>query len=1452
MPSYVWAHVLFMYLYSWSTSMIALRSSVIHPGIPILDNIAAIDFIFTSILFVLGLMMIPTNKPIYIESFHGFEPNMQPLANIASIISFSWVTPIIWKGYFKILTMDDVWDLKDEDRSSRILKSFRKYKENATFLVGLLRFFKWQLIGAIFWSVFHSMFAFVPSVVIRVILEYIESPETTPKNVAWLYIFFLLVSTFLNALGNGQALWNGRVICIRIRAIIIGELYAKALRRKAAAGVNKVNEDNEIESEEQDIGGIINLMAVDAFKVGEVCAYMHFIVGGITMITLSLILLYRLLGTSAIAGAFTMICILPIHWYFSRIFGICQAELMKTTDKRVHKTNEVLNSIKIIKFFAWEARFFENVNESRADELRMLRKRFVIWAVSAVVWYGAPILISFVTFGFYTIIFGETLSTPVAFSALALFNLMRIPLDQLAEIFTNILQSKTSIDRIQEFLNESETDKYEQLSNARRSPTSPSIGFENATFTWGPSEGHEFRIENVSIDFKVGALNLIVGPTGAGKTSLLMALLGEMKLVKGNVFLPGVGAFGQRAEIDRETGLSESIAYCAQNAWLLNDTVKNNILFGNDYDADRYKSCIEACGLKRDFEILEGGDQTEVGERGIALSGGQKQRISLARALYSPARHLLLDDCLSAVDSHTASWIYENCIMGPMMFGRTCILVSHNVALTLSGASHVVYLEHGKVIKQGTAEEIVDAGLLGDDELIRSSASKAASRSISRSTSVANLKKQVDIAKAVQEVEVASNVNNVSNSVNVSSSADGTDKKSKHKLVMEESSQTGTVAWKIYMVYFNALGDLKYWIVVLILFLIFQYLLVFQSWWIRQWAADVGREESEVIGYVSSFSRSTYSSVSSVGMAALNTVNNAKDKIIETRSEVIALASGHSSVYYLAIYGVTSLAYFVMVVVREGAVFWGSLRASKKLFERLLLRVMYSKLRFFDATPVGRIMNRFSKDMEITDQEIAPVFVTLCHSILTIVIIVIIITFIMPKFLMAAALIIFLFYLIVIFFLSSSRELKRMDAVTRSPIYQHFGETINGVTTIRAYGYEDTFLKENELRIDNNNRPFWSVWACNRWMSFRVDVVGSSVSFFTGIFVLLSVGKLDSGLAGLSLSYAIMFTDALLWFIWVYAQNEMNMNSIERIDEYLYIDQEADQIVPENRPPPGWPKKGAISVDNLSLRYAPGLPKVIKDVSFNVKPTHKIGIVGRTGAGKSTIASAFFRFLEAETGKIVIDGIDISKIGLYDLRSSITIIPQDPTLFTGTVRSNLDPFGNYSDEEVYRSLLRVHLIDSIPKPSDTDLSVTERHKRRVIPFYNLESQVTEGGGNLSQGQRQLMCLARSLLRSPKVILLDEATASIDYNTDAQIQETIREEFADTTIITIAHRLRSIIDYDMILVLDAGMIKEYDKPHNLLQMKDSIFRSMCENSGELEQLEELAAKAFTDQSIRDSA
>ncbi|KAK9487533.1 hypothetical protein V1527DRAFT_460806 [Lipomyces starkeyi] len=1474
-------HVALFYVFIWLVSIVNVRSAIVHSSRQFVTFLSAFDFLSYSVLLVTSVLSPIHDRPAYIETAGGLKPNPVPYASIWETITFSWADKVLRQGYSRPLTMDDVWDLKDDCRSAILMPGYRLAKNGGTMLYGLLKYFRFRLIYGFCFSVMYAIFTFTPTILVRQILRHLEDPSREPTHMAWLYVFLLLAFAFVNATCSAQALWTFREVCVRTRAVIVAELYSKALKRKVAVNVPETAEavakaklkakedqkggDNadtkkeEIEDETIDLGRVINLMAVDAFSIAEVLARLNPLIKGTMMIFISMILLYETLGPSAIAGSLCMLTLLPINYKFSRTFGKIQKELLSITDRRIQKTNEILQSIKIIKFFAWEDRFRDQLQEVRNEEIKTLRKRFLILAFAAMVWFGFPTIITFITFGFYTMVAKKELTASVAFSSLSLFNLMRTPMDRLAEMITNVIEARTSVERVQKFLDEEETQKYIQLSKTRRSHGDPLIGFREATFAWGAGKtSFDFKLQDIDVTFQPGKLSVIVGPTGSGKSSLLMALLGEMNLLKGKVFLPGSSLLEPPTQ-SKTTGLTESVAYCAQQPWLLNDTIRENILFGNKYNEARYKQVVQLCALLRDFQILEAGDQTPVGEKGISLSGGQKQRISLARALYSPARHLILDDCLSAVDSHTALYLYENCITGPLMKDRTCILVSHNVALTLTLADHVVVLENGRIAAQGVPADIVTSGILGSDELLINSIQN--SREVSRVPSTTNVADKDVIQVAAPPTTEQQDSKEAA-------------QKPKKK-ANEELQQVGMVKLGVYVSYVKSMGKSQYWTLVVAALVFHQAAAISQNWWVRVWSAAISSIENLVSPKnVSVASAAVLSAVASnftssaSGLFEYAPEAGVRNVIVplmpvEQPATYVRFAeygnqyfsaqdSANGPEYYLSVYGLIAVVYIVLSFFREALFYFGSLSASKRLFDQLLNAIMRAKPRFFDSTPVGRIINRFSKDIESIDREVAVDALSFIHSILSVGVIIGVISVIVPAFLLIGVVISIIFFLINLFYLQSSRELKRMQSVTRSPIYQHFGETLVGISTIRAYGYEQRFIADSMDKVDTNSRPYWIMWALNRWMCYRTDISGGLVSFFAGVFVMLSRNKIDSGLAGLILTYAISFTENMFWVVLLYATNEMNMNSVERIDEFLAIEQEAPDIVPDHRPPPNWPSSGAISVTDLSLRYAPELPSVIKGISFDVEPCSNIGIVGRTGAGKSTIASAFFRFLEADTGKIIIDGIDISTIGLRDLRQGLTIIPQDPTLFTGTVRSNLDPFNNYSDHDIFTALRHVHLINEIPgeepeasgsSRNSDGLTIAEREARDMNVFYRLDSPVTEGGGNLSQGQRQLMCLARSLLRSPRIILLDEATASIDYHTDAQIQETIRTEFSQTTILTIAHRLRSIIDYDKILVLDAGLIKEYDHPHVLLQQQDSIFRSMCASSGELEALEDLAKQAY---------
>lgn len=1531
----LWYHTAFLYGVQWILVALLFRSAIIHPRSSQAERLMIADFSFATILALLALLSRKGNRTVALKYEDDLDPSREPLANLFSIATFGWVDAIVWKGYRKTLELSDVWNLAARDKAAAVTANFRQTKKTTRLAWHLLKYFKRDLGIQAVWAVASGLFTFAPTLLLKAFLEYVEDPAGTPVNAAWFYMILLAVSSCIKAITDGQALWVGRRICIRLRAVIVGEIYAKSLRRKAAAGKDtilgdekKTNQGNQnsptvgqnhkdgskskrkadeqnaskanskansqsavhiVEGDGEEnsskvsnnteardstdsqvnVGTIINLMAVDSFKVSEISAYLHFLWGATPVqLLMCVILLYRILGWSALASIIMMILVMPLNLWLARQFTKVQKKVMAATDVRIHTTNEVLQNIRIIKYFAWEQRFGQIVSENRKTELRALRNKYILWTFAATVWFGVPILITFFSFLLYTVVEKRPLIPSVAFTALSLFGILRYPLDQLADMIAHVQESKVSVDRIEEFLNEEETQKYEQLLHGHKGEDEdPIIGFDKATLTWGGKDTRDdegntaFRMIGMNIRFLVGRLNIVAGPTGSGKTSLLMALLGEMTLVEGTVYLPGSRS-REELRVDPETGLTESIAYCAQQAWLVNDTIKQNILFAAQYDETRYRSVIAACALERDLEILDSGDSTLVGEKGITLSGGQKQRISLARALYSKSRHVLLDDCLSAVDSHTAKHIFEFCIMGPLMFGRTCILVTHNIALCVPQSHFVVALVNGKIAAQGSPDEMMSSRALGDDILKSRPGSEGRPRAHSRAQSTTNLSEEPKTGMNGHTPEPNGH-------------GDGSAKKPLSKDKGEEDTAnartegkaTGSVNIKVIKMYLASMGPWHYWLLAFFAFALQQAASVAANVWIRTFAnaytrsaqrVDLATFESQTVT-TSYFHGTVFSSAPFSNSAYFwNLPFSSKSPPSSSKSSPVTIsASSGDEVdawYYLGFYALIGIFYILISLLREGYIFWGSLRASSKIHSKLLDSVTRAKLQFFDTTPLGQLMNRFSKDIEAIDQDVSPVAVGVLGCLASLISIVVLISVITPRFLIAGFFITLIYFAIGQFYLRSSRDLKRLESIQRSPIYQQFGETLSGVVTIRAYGDERRFIRDNQSRVDAHNRPFIYLWATNRWLALRVDFVGALVAFFAGVFIILSIGTIDAGSAGLSLTYAVMFTENVLWLVRLYSANEQNMNSVERVKEYMEVEQEAQAIVEEARPPGNWPSQGAIQFINYSTRYREDLEPVLKQLTFSIMPGERVGIVGRTGAGKSSLALALFRGLEAQEGKIVIDDIDIGLIGLQDLREAITIVPQDPTLFTGTVRSNLDPFSLFTDEEIFATLRRVQLIGAPVSAAESstappgspqcstddeadDVDLTKRitnTRENANVFTNLWSPVTESGSNLSQGQRQLLCLARALLKAPRVLLMDEATASIDYATDGKIQDTLRE-VKESTIITIAHRLQTIIDYDKVLVLDKGKLIEYDAPWELIEKERGIFRGMCEMSGDLESL-----------------
>eukprot|EP00794_Sanderia_malayensis_P010896 gene10896-12055_t len=834
------------------------------------------------------------------------------------------------------------------------------------------------------------------------------------------------------------------------------------------------------------------------------------------------------------------------------------------------------------------------------------------------------------------------------------------------------------------------------------------------------------------------------------KQGSLVAIVGQVGCGKSSLLS---ALLGEMEKLHGVVKVNGSVAYAPQQAWIQNATLENNILCGRSYHSEKYNRIIDACALRSDLEILPAGDLTEIGEKGINLSGGQKQRVSLARALYSRADVYFFDDPLSAVDSHVGKHIFDN-VIGPnsLLTNKVRILVTHNLNV-LPQVDKIVVMKDGSISEVGTYDELMSReGAYA--ELLRAYVNDDDDENgISDN--------EDDDAKRARTSSLVSIVSNKYSSLEkLLHSRDQIEKRKlenedKAKMIKDESSETGRVKLSIFLSYMKSMG-----ICISLLIILFgiatKFFLVGARIWLAGWSSQKSVSSSE------------------------------RDR-------------------YLMIYGVLGLCHCISTYLSSIFLIIGAFIASSSLHDNLLTNVLHLPMTFFEVTPVGRLANRFSKDVNVVDDDVPATLSSFYGCLFSVVSVIFTISYSTPLFLVALLPLGIMYAVTQRFYVASSRQLKRIESVRRSPIYNHFFESINGVTVIRAHKQQQKFTDENDSRIDSNQAAYAPSMYANRWLAMRLELVGNCMIFFAALFAIISKDKITPGLAGLSISYAMQVTQTLNWMIRMTSKLETDIIAVERIMEYTKVAREADWINPDHRPSETWPEKGAIEIDDYSVRYREGLDFALHQLSFNIKAAEKVGVVGRTGAGKSTIAMVLFRMIEASEGKIKIDGLDIADIGLQDLRSRLTIIPQDPVLFTGTIRFNLDPFNQHSDESIWNALEISHL-----KPFVSGLN------------NKLEEDVSEGGENFSVGQRQLICLARALLRRTNILILDEATAAIDMETDEFLQKTIRDEFSCCTILTIAHRLNTVMDYDRILLLDKGKIIEFDSPQNLLQAKGAFY------------------------------
>ncbi|CAI5463391.1 unnamed protein product [Closterium sp. Yama58-4] len=1421
------------------------------------------------------------------EEEEHVEVSPEATANPISKLIFWWLNPLMNEGYRKPLEQADLPPLPPCDDAKAVSVKFAHvweqelHKDKPSLTRALFRCFRYRLIIGALVQFVNVLLQATPPIFLNAVLLFIQGTPTDHfmkkifgDNFGYYAAAALFVVPTIRSLLDAQYNQIMFRLGVHVKTALVEIVYDKSLKLSNGARQGK------------SVGEIVTLMQVDTEKVSMTTPFLHFTWSGLLQIFINLGLLIYYIGWSAVAGFAMLIITIPTQGKLVSLLLAMQRKILLNTGRRVKVINELLQGIRVVKCYAWEQPFTAAIAGIRSVELKAMRSRVWLRAVQTCFMLATPTLIMVVTFAFYAEVAHGSMMASTVFTALSLFNSLRIPLMIYPFVINSVLAGHVSLQRLGKYLSSPEMQHVQKNEDKGDDPVAVSI--DHGNFQWstakppaaapskpggskvapgmggsfgapmgmggggppgsarsapgkaggdaakrgekkgwwrwgkakaGPADkgsagekgsgaeskdskdkGKEkekekpFALTDVSITVPRGSLFAIVGSVGSGKSSLISAILGEMEAQRDDDE-GGDGrkstdrksgerrrssserrrSSGERRRSESEGGVVDgeneeekcrvtingSLAYCSQQAWIMNTSLRENILFGHEYEEDRYNAILDACALRKDLAALPDGDSTEIGERGINLSGGQKQRVALARAVYADTDIVLLDDPLSAVDAHVGAHLFENCVHG-ILQGKTRVFVTNQLNF-VPQADLIAVVDKGTVVEQGTYKELMAQGGMFARLMLESGSHRHTSDDAADAASSSSHSSPSDLAKRSLSRLVSrgrqlggSKARTRSMSRRFSFSAQGT-------LVDQEQRARGMLKLEVYKKYWLETS----WIIpagVLMLFVIVQCVDAFTRYWLAYWTKNQFNQ---------------------------------------------------SAGFYLGIYASLAMLYTILIYFRTlGQAFLG-LWTSKKLHEGMLASVLRAPMSFFDTTPVGRILNRFSADQAGVDETLPFSWSTFLNILFQVFGTIVVVTIVTWEFIIAFIPVACLYFWVQQTYRKTARELKRLDAVSKSPVYQQFTETLNGLPVIRAYNQEERFLRMCDDKLDANNRAFFLLKCCDRWLSVRLELMGNTLVFAAAIFAVVNRGSVFAGFAGISIDYALQITAALGMLVRQMTDTENQMNGVERILEYRdKIDHEAPAVIKDADPGPEWPGKGEIQVEHISMRYRPNLPLVLKDVSVSIQGGERVGIVGRTGSGKSSLMLCLFRLVEPAEGRILIDGTEISGLGLTQLRSRLSIIPQDPVLFSGTVRSNLDPFNCHSDDDVWTALSHAHLKDKVG-------ALTGK----------LEASVAEYGENFSVGERQLLCLARVLLRKNRIMIMDEATSSVDFETDRLIQATIRTHMQDSTMLIIAHRINTVIDASRILVLSHGEVMEYDTPAALLDSPEGQFSSLVEDTGE---------------------
>nr|QFR37215.1 ABC transporter [Cyberlindnera americana] len=1330
-----------------------------------------------------------------------FPKNKNPL----SLIFYWWLNPIMKVGYKRTLTPNDLYKLTPEMKIDHTYDKFEKIlmkiveKDRAKALAedpslteedlirrpypkyalpkALFLTFKWKYILALFFKVLADVCGVCNPLLSKKLIAFVERKTSDPSLAVNDGIGYALGCTFLvlfSGIMINQSLLHSLTTGAHCKGILTTALLRKSFKADAETRHKYTS------------GRITSIMSTDLARIDLAIGFQPF---GLTFpipVIIAIALLIVNIGVSSLAGIAVFIISIVAIGGSARFLMKMRRGANKYTDKRISLMREILQSMKMIKYYSWEDAYEKSVIQQRTKEVGIILKMQSIRNGLLAFSIALPAFTSMIAF---LVLYGVSSNKNPAniFPSVSLFGTLAQQTMMLPMALATGADAMIGLGRVREFLESGvdlkdpeEFDGHapETDEEVKELPSDVAIEAKDATFIWEKfaevdseetsdasksdketsstlsegelkktlsseeEEGNEqytnsvFEgFHNINLEIKKNEFIIVTGAIGSGKSSLLTALAGFMKRTTGSLSVGG------------------SVLLCG-TPWVQNATVRENITFGLEYDEERYERVLDACALRDDLKLFTGGDLTEIGERGITLSGGQKARINLARAVYADKEIVLFDDVLSAVDARVGKHIVDDCLCD-FMGHKTRILATHQLSL-IDKADRVIFLNGDGTIHIGTVNELLQSneGFVKLMEFSKKSEEDEKNEEEEEEADVLKLQKSQSIAASQNNDAVAG------------------------ILVGEEEKAKNGISFSVYTNYLKEGGGIfgKFAGPLTLLFLTFDvFTSIFINVWLTFWITDKW--------------------------------------------------SYRSQGFYIGIYVMLVLMNIVVIACCLILMGYISTTSAKSLNLKAMKRILHSPMSFMDVTPMGRILNRFTKDTDVLDNEIGEQVRMFLHPAGFVVGVVILCIIYLPWFALVIPPVVIVSTLTASFYQASSREIKRLEAVQRSFVYNNFNEILNGMTTLKAYRSTSRFLAKNEVFVDSMNEAYFIVIANQRWISIHMDLVAVCLLAVVSLLTVTRQFNISAASTGLVVTNVLQIGGLMSLIMRAYTTVENEMNSVERLYQYANtLVQEKPYRVNETVPAPSWPETGSIKFENVSLRYREGLPMVLKNLSMSVKGSEKIGICGRTGAGKSSIMTALYRLSELAEGAILIDDVDISKLGMFELRSKLSIIPQDPVLFQGSIRKNLDPFGESDDE---------HLWDALRRSGLTDASILTTIKAQTkddpnFHKFHLDQIVEDEGSNFSLGERQLLALARALVRNSRILILDEATSSVDYETDAKIQNTITNEFSNCTILCIAHRLKTILNYDRILVLEQGEIEEFDTPIRLYE-NDGIFKQMCERS-----------------------